>query len=83
MSTATLNNLLEYLYGTLSVDNMRWVGEHLIEHARKEEESSLKPYTLEELHARIDQAERDSAEGRYRTHDEVFAKYRDEILEAV
>lgn len=31
MSTATLSNLLEYLYGTLSPSNMRWVGEHLIE----------------------------------------------------
>ena len=25
MSTATLSNLLEYLYGTLSPSNMRWV----------------------------------------------------------
>jgi hypothetical protein len=43
----------------------------------------LKPYTIEELHARIAKAERDSAEGRYRSHDEVFAKYHQEILEAV
>ena len=31
MSTATLTSLLDYLYGTLSPNNMRWVGEHLIE----------------------------------------------------
>lgn len=40
----------------------------------KQESEQLKPYTIEELHARIDQAEADSAAGRYRTHDEVFAK---------
>ena len=51
--------------------------------ASQADDSSLKPYTLEELNARIDKAERDSAESRYRTHDEVFAKYRNEILEAV
>jgi hypothetical protein len=46
MSTATLNNLLEYLYGTLSPSNMRWVGEHLIEYAKKQEEP-MTPYTME------------------------------------
>lgn len=71
MSTATLNNLLEYLYSTLTPDNMRWVGKHLIEHADKED-SSLKPYTLEELHARIDKAERDAAEGRYHDFDDFM-----------
>ena len=38
MSTATLNNLIEYLYGTLSPDNMRWVAKHLIERAEQVEE---------------------------------------------
>ena len=37
MSIATLTNLLEYLYATLSPNNMKWVGEHLIERAEKEE----------------------------------------------
>ena len=34
MSTAALSGLLEYLYGTLTASNMRWVGEHLIEQAK-------------------------------------------------
>jgi len=34
MSTATLTSLLDYLFGTLSTSNMRWVGEHLIEQAK-------------------------------------------------
>ena len=55
MSTATLTCLLDYLYGTLSPDNMRWVGEHLIEHAKKEQEH-LKPMTMEEINAQLNQA---------------------------
>ena len=73
MSTATLNNLLEYLYGTLTPDNMRWVGKHLIEHAEKEE--TLKPYTMEELHARIDESEREFAEGKCKPIEEVFRRW--------
>lgn len=78
MSTATLNNLLEYLYGTLTPDNMRWVGRHLIEHADKED-SSLKPYTIEELHARIDKAEREIAAGLGTSHEEVMRRCREKI----
>ncbi len=70
MSEATLTNLLEYLYDTLTPSNQRWLAEHLLEHADGED---LKPYTIEELHARIAQSERDFAEGRYFTDDEVFA----------
>ena len=77
MSTATVNNLLEYLYGTLTPDNMRWVGKHLIEHADKEE--TLKPYTIEEIHARIDQAEREIAAGLGRPHEEVMREWEEEL----
>lgn len=68
-----MNNLLEYLYGTLSPDNMRWVGKHLIEHADKEE--SLKPYTMEEIHAMIDESERQIAAGQCKPIEEVFRKW--------
>ena len=47
MSTATLSSLLEYLYGTLSPSNMRWVGEHLIEHAKKEEQEETREQLLD------------------------------------
>ncbi|MBO4429855.1 MAG: hypothetical protein J5790_00765 [Bacteroidaceae bacterium] len=36
------------------------------------EEYSLKPYTMEELNARIDQSERDIAEGRVYEFDDVM-----------
>lgn len=78
MSTATLNNLLEYLYGTLSADNMRWVGEHLIEHAKKEK-SELKPYTIEEIHAMIDESEADIAAGRTISHEEMMRRWEEEL----
>lgn len=80
MSTATLTSLLDYLYGTLTPSNMRWVAEHLIEHAEKEEdESSLKPYTIEELHARIARAEADIAAGRVTPHEEVMREWKEEL----
>lgn len=70
MSEAILTSLLEYLCGTLTPSDQRWVAARLVEHANTEE---LKPYTIEELHERIAKAERDFAEGRYFTDDEVFA----------
>ena len=77
MSTAALNNLLEYLYGTLTPDNMRWVGKHLIEHADKEE--SLKPYTIEEIHAMIDESVADIAAGRTISHEEMMRQWEEEL----
>lgn len=75
MSTAALTGLLEYLYGTLSPSNMRWVGEHLIEYAKKEEAQTLLPLTMEEIDVMLDEAERDFEAGNYLTHDEVFHRH--------
>ena len=72
-----MTSLLEYLYNALTPSNQRWVAEHLIEHADTED---LKPYTMEEINARIDQSERDFAEGNFYTHEEVM-KMLDEELE--
>ncbi len=72
MSTATLKSLLDYLYGTLSPSNMRWVGEHLIEYAKKEEKEQLRSYTMEEIDHMLDEAETAFESGEYLTNDEVF-----------
>lgn len=81
MSTATLSSLLEYLYGTLTPSNMRWVAEHLTEYADRQEKSQpLKPYTKEELNAMLDQAEADVAAGRITPHDEVMRKWEEELI---
>lgn len=72
MSTATLTSLLDYLYGTLSPSNMRWVGEHLIEYSKKEESEQLRPYTMQEIDDMLDEAEAAFKAGDYLTNDEVF-----------
>lgn len=71
MSTAALQGLLDYLYGTLSPSNMRWVGEHLIEQANKNEDT-LKPYTMEEVNAMLDRAEQEIQEGKGITSEDFF-----------
>lgn len=71
MSTATLSNLLEFLYGTLTPSNMQWLGEQLIEHARNEEENQ-KPYTIEELHQMVAEGEQQFAEGKWQDSEDMF-----------
>ena len=80
METATLNNLLDYLYRTLTPNNMRWVGERLIEHAMKEEgNEQLRPYTREEIDSMLNDAEAAFEAGDYLTNDEVFHKHKKEV----
>ena len=71
MSTATLTNLLEYLYATLTPNNMKWVGEHLIERSEKAEIPML-PYTMEEIDTMLEESERDFEAGRCYSTDEVL-----------
>ena len=71
MTTTVLSSLLDYLHGTLSADNMRWLGEHLIEYS-KQEDAKLKPYTMDELDSMLDEAEAAFEAGDYLTHEEVF-----------
>ena len=76
MSEATLTNLLEYLYGTLTPSNQLWVGERLIEHA---EAGSLRPYTMEEINAMLDESEAEIAAGIGTPHEEVMREWDEEI----
>jgi hypothetical protein len=79
MSTATLTSLLDYLYGTLTTDNMRWVGEHLIEHANQQEEHRLKPYTMDEINAMLDEAELNIASGNTIPSEDVWLELENEF----
>ena len=80
MSTAALQNIWNMLLGyNLSAANKRWLAEHLIEQAELETEEELKPYTIEELNARIDQAEADIAAGRVHSREEA-RRYREEYM---
>ena len=80
MSTATLRSLLDYLYGTLSISNMRWVGEHLIEQANKKEKERLRPYTMQEIDNMLDEAEAAFEAGEYLTNDEVFDHHKETVV---
>lgn len=77
MSTATLTSLRDYLYGTLSAEEMIWLVDELTGYIRKGDE--LKPYTIEELHARIARAEADIAAGRVTPHEEVMREWKEEL----
>ena len=78
MSTATLSSLLEYLYGTLSPSNMRWVAAHLTEYAERLEHPQ-KPYTMEELNAMIDAAELDIAAGKGTSSEDLWREMEEEM----
>ena len=72
MNAIALSGLLDYLYGTLSANNMRWLGEHLIERAEKEEADRLAPLSMEEIDGMLDEAEAAFEAGDYMTLEEVF-----------
>ena len=78
MSTATLASLRDYLFGTLSTSDMIWLVEEMKNHMLAPEEK-LKPYTMEELNARIDQAERESAAGLGQDSEEMFRELEEEF----
>ena len=79
MSTATLTSLLDYLFGTLSPSNMRWVGEHLIEQAEKQESEQLRPYTMDEIDAMLDRAEAKFAAGLGIPDEEAWDELEEEL----
>ena len=73
-----MTGLRDYLYSTLSTTDMMWLVEEMKDHLRSSEER-LKPYTVEELHARIAQSERDIAEGRVYDFDDVMRELEEEF----
>lgn len=80
MSTAALSSLLDYLYGTLTPDNMRWVAKHLMERANKgDDDFPLKRYTKGEINAMLDEAEAEIAAGIGTPHEEVMREWDEEI----
>lgn len=76
MSKATLTSLLEFLYGLLSTEDKRWIGEQLIEQANAEE---MKPYTIEELHQMVAEGERQFAEGKWQDSEDMFRELEEEV----
>lgn len=79
MSTAALQGLLEYLYVTLSPDNMLWVADHLIEQAKQADGLELKPYTMEEINAMLDGAEANFAAGKGVPDEEAWDEWEEDF----
>ena len=66
LSSEGLWNMLQ----SLNPDAKRWLGEKLLE-ASEAEEEHLTPYTMEELHARIERSCANIKAGRVHTTEEV------------
>ena len=82
MSTAALQNIWEGILAyDLSTANKRWLAEKLLEDARKEDAQSSEPYTLEELHARIEESEAQSAKGQYKPVEDVLSHLEQRLME--
>ncbi|MBQ4394772.1 MAG: hypothetical protein IJP45_06505 [Paludibacteraceae bacterium] len=65
MSTAALQQVWDTILGyNLTTANKRWLAEHLIEQVETETKAQMKPYTMTELNAMIDESEADFAAGR-------------------
>ena len=79
MSTAALTGLLDYLCGTLTPSNMRWVGEHLIEYAEKEETDKMRQYSMQEIDDMLDEAEAAFEDREFLTNDEVFHHHKQTV----
>ena len=76
MSKESLEHLRDYIQLTLTPSDLSWLMNELIVGVRKQEQQ--KPYTVEELHERIAQGERDLAEGRYRDIEDLFREWDEE-----
>lgn len=71
MSTAALTGLRDYLFGTLSPADMKWLAGQLTEYTEKEEHTPVR-YTMEEINAMLDAAEADFEDGRFIDDDDAW-----------
>ena len=82
MSTAALTNLCDYLTGTLSPADMRWISVQLKDFADKQEQPEpFRRYTKEELNAMLDEAEAEIAAGKGIPSEEVWRELEEEFAD--
>ncbi len=83
MSTTALSGLRDYLCGTLTPANMLWLSSQLAEYAHHQQAEELPPphrrYTMDEINAMLDEAERQAAAGESMTNEEFFRSW-DELI---
>ena len=68
MAQETLKHLLLVVF-SLPEQDQAWFFQQLRQHIASE---NVAPYSIEEIDSRLDETERQIAEGRYRTTQEVF-----------
>ena len=78
MSTTALAKLLDLLKSTLSTSDMTWLIEEMKGYLNGSEEN-LKPYTMEEINAMIDESEAEIAAGLGTPHEDVMREWDEEI----
>ena len=78
MSTIAYNGLVDFLCSALSPNDMRIVATELLERASSAEQS-LKPYTMEDIYAMIEQSKKDSAAGLGQDSEDMFRELEEEF----
>ncbi len=82
MSTAALQQVWDTILGyNLTTANKRWLAEHLIEQVETETKAQMKPYTMAELNAMIDESEADFAAGRVYSREEMSQMMNDFVAQ--
>ena len=81
MSKESLEHLRDYIQMTLSPSDITWLTDELIVTLQKQEH--LKPYTMEEINAILDEAERDFEAGLGIDGDDVHRELEEEFASEV
>lgn len=74
MSLETLTSLRDYLYGTLSTENMLWLAGQLESYVKSVEKDI---YTKEDIYNIIKEGEKQISEGKFKTTEQVFSSYKE------
>ena len=78
MSTTALTKLFDLLTSTLSTDDMKWLINEMKEYVC-ESETQSKPYTIDELRARVALSEQQIANGEWTDFDEAMDEIEKEL----
>ena len=79
MSTTTLTGLRDFLYSTLTTNNMLWLGTQLTERAKEQEGLSSEPYSKDDIEAMVTEGVRQAVAGLSQDSDEMFRELKEEF----
>lgn len=79
MSTTTLTGLRDFLYSTLTTNNMLWLGTQLTERAKEQEGLSSESYSEDDIEAMLTEGVRQAVAGLSQDSDEMFRELKEEF----